>query len=613
MRRLLKWSVAPFLILVFAGLYYATNYNTAGYNFGVVEEGKIYRSGLPDGELLEQLVKEKKIKTIISLLGRPTADEVGCAEKYGVKVINIKMSVSKDPTDEQIEQFLALVSDPVNQPVLVHCRGGADRTGLMIALKRVLHDGWNLSEAEKEMSYYRNLPLFTPMPKRKLRQYVLDRSFVDKNCRYAESGSGSFRAATDKEVITPVGQANLAGFSPKRLSLGVHDDLYARCLVLECPHGERLAIVSLDLVGFLRYDVLKVREELRKRGVIHPDSLVIVSTHQHAGPDPIGVWGRSIPFAPHLSGSGRNEAYLAGVREKIVNLVERVSGKLEKAELSVIEASGKGYSKNVRIAEEIDNSLMALIAKGEDGRAIGMLVNFGVHPEAYRDDNQLITADFPGVLVQKMEAEFGGTALFANGLCGAMISVRTNNLKIENPTYEQRAEAVGSGLTKRLIEEPISVKPIDCSGGCLRIRKKFVKIPLTNFVFQECMKLGILPRNGDTMTEEQEVITEVGIIDIGDLRILLVPGEMQPKLGLQIKEMTGADMIFGLANDEIGYIIPTEDFYRVIDHPKKGKVDVYAYERTMSLGIETGKRIYEAFKNLLAADEADAGGRLPDR
>lgn len=604
MKRWLRRSaIVLTAILAFGGIYYAANYNTSRYNFAVVEDGKIYRSGLPDEELLERLVKEKKIKTIISFLSRPTDDEVRCAAAYGVKVINMKIYVSKDPTDEQIERFLALVSDPQNQPVLVHCRGGADRTGLMVALYRVIHDGWNLSEAEKEMSFYRNFSLFTPMPRRKLRQYVLEKVVRDRRCSGLSGDEGSFRAAADKVVITPEGQTNLAGFSPKRLSLGVHDDLYARCLILECPHGEKLAIVSLDLLGFLRYDVLKVRAELRKRGVIHPDSLIIVSTHHHAGPDPIGVWGRSLPIAPNISGSGRDEKYLAGVREKIVNLLERVMKNLEKAELSVIEASGKGYSKNVRIAEELDNSLMALIVKAstgsaQEGRAIGTLVNFGVHPETYRDDNQLITADFPGVLVQKMEAEFGGTALFVNGLCGAMVSVRTNNLNIENPTYEQRAEAVGAGLTKRLVEEAISVKPVDCSKGCLRIRKKPVKIPLTNFVFQECTKLGVLPYNSDTMTEKQEVITEVGMIDIGDLRILLVPGEMQPGLGLKIKEMTGADMVFGLANDEIGYIIATEDFYRVIDHPKKGRVDVYAYERTMSLGEETGKRIYEAFKQL---------------
>ncbi|MDO8466608.1 MAG: neutral/alkaline non-lysosomal ceramidase N-terminal domain-containing protein [bacterium] len=599
MKRWLKRLAIPVAaLLAFAGVYYAANYNTARYNFAVVQEGKIYRSGLPDEAFLAEMVEKRKIKTIISFLGRPTDDEKKLIETHGIRVVNIKMYVSRDPTDEQIEQFLTLVSDPANQPVLVHCRGGADRTGLMIALKRVLHDGWSLEAAEKEMSFYRNLPLFTPMPQRKLRQYVLEKSVVDKRCAYSNKSVGSFRAAADKEVITPIGQTNLAGFSPKRLSLGVHDDLYARCLILECPHGEKLAIVSLDLVGFLRYDVLKVREELRKKGVIHPDSLIIVSTHQHAGPDPIGVWGRSIPFAPHLSGSGRDEEYLASVRAKIVNLVERSTKKLEKAELSVIQASGKGYSKNVRINEDLDTSLMALVAKGDKG-VIGTLVNFGVHPETYRDKNQVITADFPGVLVQKMEAEFGGTSLFVNGLCGAMVSVRTNDLKIENPTYEQRAEAVGAGLTKRLVEEAISVKPIDCSGGCLRIRKKLVKIPLTNFVFQECVKLGVLPHNRDTMTEKQEAITEVGIIDIGDLRILLVPGEMQPGFGLKIKEMTGADMVFGLANDEIGYIIATEEFYRVIDHPKKGKVDVYAYERTMSLGEETGNKIYEAFKQLV--------------
>ncbi|MDP1719192.1 MAG: neutral/alkaline non-lysosomal ceramidase N-terminal domain-containing protein, partial [bacterium] len=572
MKRWLKRSMVVLVAVVaFVGIYYAANHNTARYNFAVVEEGKIYRSGQPDEALLVEMVEKYKIKTIVSLRGGPPRFEKDFAAARGIQVFSFRMSAKDEPKNEDIERCLEIISNPKNQPVLIHCRAGADRTGLVVALYRVTRQGWNLSEAEKEMSFYRNFPLFTPMPRRKLRQYVLEKAVLDRRCSHFSGEAGSFRAASDKEIITPKGQINLAGFSPKRLSLGVHDDLYARCLILECPHGQKLVIVSLDLLGFLRYDVLKVREALRKKGVIHPDSLIIVSTHHHAGPDPIGVWGRSIPFAPCLSGSGRDEAYLADVRGKIVDLVERTIRKLEKAELFVIRASGEGYSKNVRIAAELDKSLMALVVKGENG-TIGTLVNFGVHPETYRSDNHIITADFPGVLARKIETRFGGTALFTNGLLGAMVSVRANDLAIENPTSEQRAEAVGSGLVKRLFEEAISTKRIDCSGGCLRIRKKLVKVPLTNVVFQECMKMGILPYNSDTITDNQETITEVGIIDIGDLRILLVPGEMQPGFGLRIKEMAGADMIFGLANDEIGYIIDTNEFYRIFDHPKKGKV-----------------------------------------
>ncbi len=599
MKRFLKRSIVGLACVVaVAGIYYAVNYNIKADNFGVVEEGKIYRCGQLDEESLKEITEKYKIKTILSLRGRPPQFERNFATANNLKVFSFWMSARTAPNDEDLEKCLAILNDPENQPILVHCRGGADRTGLMIALQRVLYEGWNLSDAEAELSYHRNLPFFTPMPREKLRQYVLEKATIDLKSNKIANSNRILRAAADKEIITPSGQPALAGFAPKRLSLAVHDDLYARCLVVEFPTGEKLAIVTLDLLGFMRYDVLKVRKRVRELGIIHPDYLIITSTHQHSGPDPIGIWGRFFAVPPNVSGSGRDENYLEGVRDKIVNLVQRTIIKLETAELSVIETSGEGYSKNIRLENEIDNSLIALKFEGKNG-TIATLVNFGVHPEAYRSDNQLITADFPGQLVQKLETEWGGTALFVNGLLGAMVSVRTGDSGISNPSAEQRAEGVGAGLTKRVIDAAPAEHPVDFSKGYLRIRKKLIKIQLDNFYFQEGMKLGVIPHNSDTMTENQEVIVELGIVDLGNIRILLVPGEMQPGLGLRVKEMTGAKIIFGLANDEIGYIIPTEDFHKEVWNEKKKKmIDVYRYERTMTLSPQTGRLIYEAFREL---------------
>lgn len=419
----------------------------------------------------------------------------------------------------------------------------------------------------------------------------------------------TLRAAADKEIITPDHQVPMAGFSPKRLSLGVNDDLYARCLIIETAGGEKIAFVSLDLIGFIRYDVLLVREELRKKGIMDPDCLIICSTHTHAGPDMIGMWGRSaFPFAPNIGGSGRDEEYIRSVREKIVDLVERTAKKLEPARLSTIEASGEGYSKNVHLPRaisespasgQLDVSLVALIVQGENG-TIATLTNFAVHPETFRPDNQLLSSDFPGELTKCMEKEFGGTALFVNGLLGAMVTCRTNLVFKckKNPTAADRAYALGNGLTQRLVAAKPAMKSLDITGG-IRLRRQTIKVPLDNFLFQEGMKLGIIPHNKQVLTENREVLTEVGILDLGNLRILMIPGEIQPGLGLKIKKLTGATMDFGLTNDEVGYILPTEDFSRMIINDEGQSEYMYNYERTMSLGPLCGDRVYEGFEELL--------------
>ncbi len=54
--------------------------------------------------------------------------------------------------DEDVKRFLQLVRDPNNQPVLLHCKHGADRTGMMVAIYRVVEQGWSKQAAIAEMT-----------------------------------------------------------------------------------------------------------------------------------------------------------------------------------------------------------------------------------------------------------------------------------------------------------------------------------------------------------------------------------------------------------------------------------------------------------------------------
>src|SRR3989344_1807038 len=108
-----------------------------------------------------------------------------------------------------------------------------------------------------------------------------DNQYQNEKCGCGDGKlSQPFKAAAGSVKITPDKEVNLGGFYTPRVSTGVHDDLYARCLILECPDGQRLAFVSLDLVGFIRYDVLLVKKELSIKGIINPDAVFLFSTHQ---------------------------------------------------------------------------------------------------------------------------------------------------------------------------------------------------------------------------------------------------------------------------------------------------------------------------------------------
>lgn len=402
----------------------------------------------------------------------------------------------------------------------------------------------------------------------------------------------NFRAAAGSVKITPTGDLPLGGFNINRVSIGVHDDLYARCVILRCPEGSPLVLVALDFVGFIRYDVVLVKKALAGEKDIDTDSVFLFATHQHSGPDTVGIWGASPLPVPPLTRSGRNESYMREVREKIVQLIKDTNRRLEEAQILFSSADAPGFSKNRRVPKELDTRISGLFIKGRQGQ-IATLVNFGCHPEALDRDNKLITADFPGYLVRRVEEKIGGTAIFVNGLLGGMVSITGKNLENKESGFLQ-AEELGRKLADILLASSPEARRLDCR---LRVQTKVVSIPLENLGFHEAFKFGIIPNLPEIFDQRSgNVRTEVSIVTLGNVRLVMVPGEMIPGLGIKIKnwvieKQPGViPIICGLANDEIGYILPTEDFFT----PR------YKYEHTMSLGPKTGDTICEALKTLAA-------------
>jgi len=116
----------------------------------------LYRAGEPTPKGLNQL-KEMGVKTLIDLRA-PTAaahNEKAIASKLGMQYINLPMS-AEPPTKKQVEKMLKTIdSAQKNQePVLVHCAHGSDRTGCMIGIYRVARDGWGFDDTYKEMRKY---------------------------------------------------------------------------------------------------------------------------------------------------------------------------------------------------------------------------------------------------------------------------------------------------------------------------------------------------------------------------------------------------------------------------------------------------------------------------
>lgn len=123
-------------------------------NFHQVNES-LYRGAQPKHGGIQKLAR-LGIKTIINLRGdddRARVEETE-ARAAGLRYFNVPLDDFGRPSNERIERVLAIIDAPENQPVFVHCKRGADRTGTVIAVYRIEHNGWTSERAQAEANHY---------------------------------------------------------------------------------------------------------------------------------------------------------------------------------------------------------------------------------------------------------------------------------------------------------------------------------------------------------------------------------------------------------------------------------------------------------------------------
>src|SRR5205085_2458427 len=97
------------------------------------------------------------------------------------------------------------------------------------------------------------------------------------------AGAAELKVGSAAVVITPPIGTPLAGYYETRISEGVHDDLYAKALVLECG-GARAAMVSCDLITMPPNVAAEARRLIERDTGLKADQVMISATHAHTGP-----------------------------------------------------------------------------------------------------------------------------------------------------------------------------------------------------------------------------------------------------------------------------------------------------------------------------------------
>jgi tyrosine-protein phosphatase SIW14 len=112
----------------------------------------LYRGARP-GHVGMEALAALGVKTSLDLenTGSAIADEIQEGKTFGINVITKPMSGFFKPSDQKVNDILEIMENPANYPIYVHCLHGQDRTGLIVGLYRVLHEGWEPRAAYGEM------------------------------------------------------------------------------------------------------------------------------------------------------------------------------------------------------------------------------------------------------------------------------------------------------------------------------------------------------------------------------------------------------------------------------------------------------------------------------
>ena len=403
-------------------------------------------------------------------------------------------------------------------------------------------------------------------------------------------------------------------FPPNRVN-GVLDDELVRAVAIDDGSGRGTAALAvIDCVGLSNHDVNGIRALLRdfakENNIV---SINVAATHSHSCIDTMGIWGDLIAALKTnpikaLSGetdfvSGRNEAFMENLRQTTADTIRRAVGSMTKGKLFAGTRDASRYCRDKRPPEVMITDMTTLLFRPDDGSAPTRMVFFAAHPTQFGESNKIVSGDFPYYLCGRLE-EDGENALYFQGAQLAVATERGNGNTPEGLGRNDSIRAYGRALAEYSAGTELSEVP-----AFLNARHKKVLFNMSNKIFLLLERLHVIDHDAVICSGKNDLmlVSEIGFLQLGDqIRFALIPGEMAPEIAVcgcagaqdsyegrewgypTLEALAGGKLtVIGLCNDEIGYIIPDNDFGSI--------AAPMHYEESVSLGKHTASKLVKEF------------------
>lgn len=391
------------------------------------------------------------------------------------------------------------------------------------------------------------------------------------------STAQDFLAGAATRTINPEKDSlYLAGGKANRLFIDVHDNLYVKAVVLSNSNNN-LTILTFDCIGLLYPQLQEIRAKIKMElPTINAEHIVMSSTHTHAGPDVVGIWGKD------LAHSGVNDKHMQLIVDRAVEAIKEATEARKPVSISYGTGSfGEDWVKNISEPSELDRSVSIIKFSDPNGKNIAMLTNFACHPTIMDDASTAASSDYVWGYYKYLDSAQGGVNMFLQGAIGGWIQPEG-----VPHTYDY-ANYYGSSLGKYAYE----LKKNKSTSKNIFFTSAKLNFPLANPSFQMLSKAGIIKRDfGKTVS------SEIAYFTIGDACFATHPGESSPALSLATKSLmnnTGPKFILGLSQDALGYIVKPSFF------DMSNKIPHSEYLTGMSIGPATMGIIFSTLQMLI--------------
>jgi hypothetical protein len=395
----------------------------------------------------------------------------------------------------------------------------------------------------------------------------------------AAEPSAGWKAGVARVDTTPTAPVRMAGYASRTSpSQGVAHPLVAKALALSDAQGNKVVVVTCDIISFRRPFTTRVCDRVKAEHGIPRENIVLFASHNHAGPAPAEPPDSARSDRPAREGFENNVAYTKDLEDKIVAAIGEALGKLEPVSLSYgigrahfalnrREPTSRGIRLGKNPAGPVDESVPILSVQKADGKPMAIVFGYACHNTTLRPDMMKIAADYAGYAQDRIEADFpGAVALFVTGCAGDADPHPFGTLAMAKDHGEELAAAV-----KFVLDHPTWLKPLT---GALRTAFTEATIHFGGPTDRGSYEKLLNDPNQGRKRHAQRMVEAIDqgrpirseypyyaeqAIAVGDgLTILALSGEVVVDYAIRLQKELGGEgkmlWVAAYANDVVGYI-----------------------------------------------------------